>query len=275
MSGLGAAAIAAAFRAACLDELQALKPGNVHVHAAGHRMTVRDFEASAEAAAPHVAARGASVGARILGAMRATWAAVGQNTNLGILLLAGPLAAAAERGGEPWVAIAEVLAGLDARDAEDVFAAIRLADPGGLGAVPEHDVRGPAGDLLAAMAAAADRDSIARQYATGFRDIRIVGLPALDAAVARSGFGPQAVTETYLAFLAAFPDSHVLRKHGAETAEEIRREASRLRETVATSEARVILLQTDSAWKSRGINPGTSADLTVATILHRRMWQNT
>ena len=43
--------IAAAFRAACLDELEAPKPGNVHVFASGHRMTAAEFVRSAEVAA--------------------------------------------------------------------------------------------------------------------------------------------------------------------------------------------------------------------------------
>ena len=60
-------------------------------------MTVADFLASADAAAPPLAAPGAAVGARILAAVAATRAAVGQNTNLGIVLLCAPLAAAAER----------------------------------------------------------------------------------------------------------------------------------------------------------------------------------
>ena len=44
-------AIAAAFIAACRDELEAPKPGNVHVFADGHRMTAADFVRSAEEAA--------------------------------------------------------------------------------------------------------------------------------------------------------------------------------------------------------------------------------
>ena len=44
--------IAAAFIAACRDEIEAPKPGNVHVFADGHGMTVEDFLRSAEAAAP-------------------------------------------------------------------------------------------------------------------------------------------------------------------------------------------------------------------------------
>src|SRR5262249_31547453 len=92
---LPAEAIAAAFTAACHDELDARKPANVHVFAAGHRMTASDFVRSAEAAAGPLARSSARVGARILDAVEATLAAVGTNTNLGIILLCAPLAAAA------------------------------------------------------------------------------------------------------------------------------------------------------------------------------------
>ena len=77
--------IAEAFRWACLAELDAPKPGNVHIFADGHRMTAAEFVASADAAAPHLSASGARVGARILGAVEATFEAVGANTNLGII----------------------------------------------------------------------------------------------------------------------------------------------------------------------------------------------
>ena len=39
--------LADAFKAACMAELEALKPGNVHIFADGHGMTVQDFMASA------------------------------------------------------------------------------------------------------------------------------------------------------------------------------------------------------------------------------------
>ena len=88
--------IAAAFVAACRDELAAPKPGNVHVFANGHRMTADDFIRSAEAAAGPLTAPAARVGQRILDAVEATQNVVGANTNLGIVLLCAPLAAAAE-----------------------------------------------------------------------------------------------------------------------------------------------------------------------------------
>src|SRR5690242_14660894 len=94
-------ALSAAYIAACELELRALKPGNVHDFAAGHGMTVDDFAASAEVSAGPLCRPGASVGERILGAIRATRERVGCNTNLGIVLLAAPLVAAAEHGIPP------------------------------------------------------------------------------------------------------------------------------------------------------------------------------
>ena len=88
-------AIADAFHDFCLAELDALKPGNVHRFADDTRMSVADFERSAAAAAPVMGRAGLPVGKRILGAVEATRNAVGQNTNLGIILLAAPLASAA------------------------------------------------------------------------------------------------------------------------------------------------------------------------------------
>ncbi|MBY0298751.1 MAG: triphosphoribosyl-dephospho-CoA synthase, partial [Methylobacterium sp.] len=98
-AALAPEAVADAYRAACRAELAALKVGNVHVYAAGHRMTLADFEASAAVSAGPLARGGTRVGARVEGAVAATRAAVGQNTNLGIVLLCAPLAAAAERPG--------------------------------------------------------------------------------------------------------------------------------------------------------------------------------
>ena len=262
--------IAGLYRAACLTELDALKVGNVHAYAAGHRMKVADFARSAEVSAGPLARDGAGVGARVLAGVAATRAAVGQNTNLGILLLCAPLARAAETG----ASLAAVLGGLDAGDARDVFAAIRLASPGGLGEAPRYDVT--AGDapppLAAAMAEAAHRDRIARAYGTEFEDIREVGLPALEAAGASGLDEPWCASAVHLAYLAAFPDSHILRKHGPEVAEAIRSEAAALRGRIDMAARPVAeLLAFDGALKSRSINPGTSADFTVATLFWRAL----
>ena len=132
--------IEAAFLAACWGELAALKPGNVHRYSPGHGMEVAHFERAAEAAAGPIAEPAASVGKRILRATEASVAATGLNTNLGIVLLAAPLAkAAAETTLEIGLRrrLGQILSELDVRDAEDAFAAIRLANPAGLGTAEE------------------------------------------------------------------------------------------------------------------------------------------
>src|SRR5262249_33817865 len=152
--------------------------------APGHRMEVNDFLRSAEVSAAPIAARGARVGVRVRAAVEATLKTVGQNTNLGIVLLCAPLAAAAEAPGAALrPALARVLDRLDRADAADVFAAIAAANPGGLGRAVRHDVNAPAlVTLREAMAEAAERDRIARQYVTAYEDIFSLGLPALAAA---------------------------------------------------------------------------------------------
>jgi triphosphoribosyl-dephospho-CoA synthase len=270
--------IAEAFREACLAELRALKPGNVHVFAEGHGMTMAQFEASARAAAPVIAAPGLRVGQRILKAVEATRAVVGPNTNLGIVLLAAPLVAAAWRPerGSLRERVAAVLDALDRADAEGAYAAIRLAAPGGLGRSPAQDVSDPpTATLKQVMALAAARDRIARQYVTGFVDIFEIGVPRLRNALASGIVADEAVAAVHLRFMAAFPDSHIQRKYGAATAEAVRGEADLLdRDWLWHGpwvERRRRLLAFDTKLKSRGLNPGTSADLTVACLLARSL----
>jgi triphosphoribosyl-dephospho-CoA synthase len=271
------AAIAAAFVAACRDELEAPKPGNVHVFADGHRMSAADFMRSADAAAEPLTRPGARVGQRILGAVEATRAAVGTNTNLGIILLCAPLAAAAELATTNLrAALADVLESLDIADADLAFRAIALASPGGLGHAARHDVRAPATvTLRQAMAEAADRDRIAHQFSTGFADIFDRGLNRLDAAVRRWRDPKWATLAVHLGFLAAFPDSHIARKYGAAAAEDARRTAQEFESRLQASDDPADLLADLLAWdgdlKARGLNPGTTADLTVATLFVRRL----
>jgi triphosphoribosyl-dephospho-CoA synthase len=262
--------IAEAYVAACRAELAALKPGNVHAYADGHRMTVADFEASAEASAPAIAAD-QPVGQRIHGAIQRTHAATGTNTNLGIVLLCAPLAAAAAMPGPLRENVGSVLSALDVEDAEQAFAAIRLAAPAGLGESSEHDVHEPARvTLLQAMLAARERDRIAWQYATGFGDVFDLGLPRLKQGLARWSELGWATTAAYLGFLSRMPDSHVARKFGIARAEEVRREAAAidadLMSGAAPAEMSERLLRYDAALKADGVNPGTSADLTVASL---------
>ena len=269
--------IEAAFRWACLTELDAPKPGNVHAFADGHRMTVDEFVRSADAAAAPLSAQGARVGLRIHRAVMATFAAVGTNTNLGIILLCAPLAAAAERDATNLRnALHQVLQDLNVDDADLAFRSIVRAAPAGLGHSAQHDVFNPATvSLLQAMSEAANRDMVARQYATDFADIFDRGLPLFESVSRRRGEAKWATLATFLGFLSAFPDSHIARKFGAETARCVQGTALNFaRMLQAAEQADQILpalLTWDSALKAKAVNPGTSADLTVATLFAHRL----
>ncbi len=272
-------AVRQAVEAACLTELSALKPGNVHVYADGHEMTVDQFRTSAYVAAKVLGRPGLRLGERIYEAVTATNAAVGCNTNLGIVLLCAPLAEAAlkdGKGADLSGRVRRVLRSLDVADADLTYQAIRLANPAGLGESARYDVREPAKvTLRVAMAEAADRDLIARQYVDDYAEVFGFGTPRVRQAMARWHSETWAATAVYLGFLSHFPDSHIRRKFGPAEAEEIRRRAIPLDQDFAKcrhpQDMEQILFSFDKELKNLGINPGTSADFTVASLLVRRL----
>jgi triphosphoribosyl-dephospho-CoA synthase len=269
----------AEYERACRQETEALKPGNVHVFADGHRMTVDQFITSAAVSSAPLTDPDLPLGRRIFEAVRATRAAVGVNTNLGILLLAAPLLRATERAGGVRRNVSFVLRQLDLADAADIFAAIAHARPGGLGEADENDVREPPKTgLLEAMHQAAGYDMIAKQYIADFDDVFDVGLAALDEAAARGESGMWPTVFAYLAFLTAFPDSHIGRKQGPATAVAVQSQAGTILAALHTrqeeNERQNLLTEFDRRLKGEGINPGTSADLTVAALLVRNLRDN-
>jgi len=274
----------AAFLAACELDVAVRKPGNVSDLSPGHGMQAALFRASALAAATALFAPGARVGPRIEGAVAATQAAAGCNTNLGILLLCAPLARAFELSPPSATmsalrsAVVAVLADLDLADAQAAYRAIARARPGGLGSAVEQDVHdAPSVDLRAAMALAATRDLIARQYDNGYADLFGTGLDALAAGPDFTAGKPQAaaaVQRLYLTLLARDPDSHIVRKQGPAVAQTVMKAAQGWLSRVSGPHAAPAALDADAgfarwdeALKATGINPGTTADLTVATLM--------
>jgi triphosphoribosyl-dephospho-CoA synthase len=286
MSGAAEAAVRRArsiFLAACRLDVAVRKPGNVSLQSAGHGMQAELFLASARAAATPLFEIGAGVGARIEAAVRASVAAAGCNTNLGIVLLCAPIAAAVES--EPGAATAEalqravaaVLQRLSLDDARAAYRAIALANPGGLGAVKVEDVHQPPSiDLRAAMALAAERDLIARQYRDGYAELfaRAASGPGLAVDHGDEEHPPDvatiaAVQRLYLDLLSSFPDSHIVRKHGEAVAQTVMASAQAWRARAAAGgvlDATSDFIAWDESLKRQRINPGTSADLTVATL---------
>jgi triphosphoribosyl-dephospho-CoA synthase len=256
---------------ACLLEVSARKPGNVHRFADLPGLQFTDFLLSATAIAePLDRAATLGVGRAVYEAIAATRRVVNTNTNLGIVFLLAPLAAVPidfdlKEG------IEAVLAATTVEDAKWVYGAIRLAEPGGLGEVPEQNVKDePTVTLREAMVLAADRDMIAREYADGFCAVFDDALPPLERALAAGWPLETAIVSGYLHVLARHPDSLVARKHGLAIAKTISSRAADLLNAgwpdCADAMARCHELDTWLRKPGRRFNPGTSADLVTAAL---------
>ncbi len=267
------ALIAEKYREACMAELSALTPGNVHILADGHGMVVQDFIKSADASMGPISKPDFCVGQRIFQALTATWNVVGCNTNLGIILLASPMIQAyLDHGALNKYTINQVLESLTVEDATGAYAAIQQASPAGLGDVAAHDVKNPPTiTLLKAMELTSDKDLVARQYANGYQEIWGLGLETYHCFLKNWERPAWSLSAVYLAFLANFLDSHLVRKYNESVAREVQDEAKiHFAAFTALDNPKLYmpqLLAWDLDLKSRKLNPGTSADLTVATIL--------
>lgn len=267
--------LAKAYKAACMAELQALKPGNVHVFADGHGMTIHDFIKSADVSADVIAQPDLTVGERIFYAVEATQQAVGQNTNLGVLLLCAPLIHAALHTNNVQTlqqSLIHTLNQLSINDAKLVAKAILLASPAGLGGSDEHDVHDvPNVTLLEMMRCAQDRDLIAWQYANAYFDVAAFGITHYAEAMAKWQNPAWAAAALYLGLLTRHPDTHIQRKYGEALADKVMQEAREIETDYwATDNPKLVqkkMLAWDASLKQRGLNPGTSADLTVTTLL--------
>ena len=258
-----------------ITEVNSLKPGNVSPYSEGHDMTVADFVKSAELATPILCDSSLSVGERILESVKITISEVGCNTNLGMLLLFAPLIRAAELGvAQLQSNLGMVLQELNDRDTVCIFAAISHASPGGLGESEKYDVNQKLQDnitLQMAMTEAKDRDLIAKQYVTDFEDIFSTGSDCIEGFALRWNSVQWAAVACYMGFMAEFPDSHIRRKYGHEVAEQIKINAATIAKEFldkdSPEEATEMLMKFDKALKQKGVNPGTSADLTAASLL--------
>jgi triphosphoribosyl-dephospho-CoA synthase len=249
--------------AASVLEASAPKPGNVHPAAAFPDLDHAELVAAGMAIAPAMErAAEMPLGRTILAAVTASRSVTRSNANLGIVLAIAPLAAVSAHSRESPFAVAEVLARLTPADAADVWQAIMLARPGGLGRSGRHDLAGPPpDDLLAAMRVAAPQDAIARLWAEGY-DFLFDGLVAdLEAAIGRGLRLDEAIVDAFLAHLAREPDSLIVRRHGLPMAEEVSRRAADARSHPPT------IPDFDRFLRSpRRLNPGTTADLTAAAL---------
>jgi triphosphoribosyl-dephospho-CoA synthase len=241
---------------ACIWEACARKVGNVHRHRDFADTSLTDFLIAAAAIGP-VFRESLPVGETVLKAVEASMNAVGQNVNLGIVLLLAPLAR-------------NQTDGFTIEDARNVYQAIRLANPGGLGKAKDQDVRDePTGTLQEVMSLAAGRDAIARQYANGFMDISDYGVKKFTSLFNKWRTVEPTIIDFQLQWLAEEPDSLIARKAGDAMAEIVRRKAMVPANLgLETTEGRKAGREFDAYLRSDGnrLNPGTTADIIAAVL---------
>lgn len=260
-----------------ITEVNALKPGNVNRYADGHGMSCDDFVRSAQLVTPLLCNPDLTLGQRIQQSVHITKIKIGFNTNLGMLLLYTPIIMSAQTI-QPFKfaalqnTLSEMVNNIKADDSALVFQAIAEASPGGLGQSKKYDVNlQPDCMLIEAMAEAQNRDLIAKQYVTEFADVFLTGYPCIKEFTRRWNSVEWATVGCYLTFLGTFIDTHIARKYGLGVAAKIKARAAKVAEQFNKNDnpgdTKHVLLEFDKELKNSNINPGTTADLTAASLL--------
>ena len=261
----------------CDTEIKSLKPGNVHKYSEGHGMNLKDFLKSSLIISKCLTKNNLDLGKKILISVNEIQNKIKKNTNLGIILMLSPIATIVQEEGiiskeELLKKIKSLIKKQNIKNSIPIFKAISLTSPGGLGFSKKYDVNElPNTNLYKAMEFAKKKDLIARQYCNGFEDIYKIGIPAYKKFYNKWGKVDWALTGVYLTFLKKFNDSHIVRNKGNKIATSIKKEAKKyyffLKRNKNLTKIKKKLLIFDKKLKSKRINPGTTADLTVATLL--------
>lgn len=255
-----------AIRWACVLEATAPKVGNVHPSASFKDLNYRDFVRAAETTAVTLPSRGQSMGRRIEQSVLDSRSG-GSNVNLGIVLLLAPMIQPALNQDLNPSSIGFEIASWTADDAANIYRTI-AGTAGGLGNIDEMDVRDASTQnhppqLIDAMKASADRDRIARQYATSFVDLFENVVPVLQQNLDQCCDTLAAISSTSIELLSMQSDSLIARKVGDRGAEEVRKMAASTNPDDPRSVAKL-----DAFLRRDGnrYNPGTTADLIAAAL---------
>ncbi len=265
-------------RVAIETECSAIKAGNVHPSASFQDMAHKHFVLAAIAIGDTVdQCVEQSVGSIVLNSVKAMMDAVGTNTSLGTILLFAPLIVSKHRmRTESLRALSfrseleETLANLTLEDSKDIYEAVQIAKPAGLGNSASMDVRGAApSSILDAMRLASDWDDIALQYVTQF-ELVFVAAERIETKCTNGLSTLDAVRCFQMEMLSERIDSLIARKQGRDFAKRVQTNA---RDVIAAGPFGSDTYE--AAWhrfdqslrdvEHRG-NPGTIADLIAAAL---------
>jgi triphosphoribosyl-dephospho-CoA synthase len=280
------------------------KPGNVHRTADFQETYYEHFLASAVAVAPHfkyTAEKGvcvfkketafsqAGIGKTIRDTVEDVLAwQHGGNTLLGSIILLTPIATAAGltlaenavfSASKLRTYLKYVCESTTARDAVDVYDAIALAQPGGLGKVPRLDVTDTNSrkkileegvNLFAVFGISSSWDSVSAEWTSNFHITFDIGYPFFKQQLEETKNVNIATVHTYLKILSEVPDTLIIRRAGLEKAGWVSGQAKTILEIggLTTEKGRKSVSDLDKKLhdKAHKLNPGTTADIT-STVL--------
>jgi triphosphoribosyl-dephospho-CoA synthase len=291
--------IARCLELAILLEASAHKPGNVNIVTDFEHTRYEHFLASAVAASSSfksAATQGLSssekrnfqLGRSIKQCVNdiATWQH-GGNTLLGTVILLSPMAIAAgmtlAKTDFEVVSFRKnlktVVESTTPEDAVNLYSAIEIANPGGLGKAPDLDVTDPASKqrilddgitLYDVFKIAEKYDTVCSEWTSNYSLTFNVTYPTLKQRLNKDADPSQAIVQTFLEVLSQVPDTFIARKAGIPKAREVSLEARRIVDLggVVTSEGRERLRKFDRELRRSGnlLNPGTTADIVAAGL---------
>jgi triphosphoribosyl-dephospho-CoA synthase len=288
---------------AILLEASAHKPGNVSVVTDFEKTRYEHFLASAVAASSSfesAAQRGIAVSEGTIdpanvGVGRFIRSCVadinawqrGGNTLLGTVILLSPMAVAA--GMTMWRGrfdlsglrknLKMVVQSTAPEDAVDVYEAIRIANPSGLGKAPDLDINDPTAikriidektSLLEVFKIAEKYDTICSEWVKNYPVTFDLAYPFLIDRLRNNPDPSLAIVQAFLHVLAEVPDTFIARKTSIEKARQISLKAKEITELggLETSQGRKMLERFDGELKksSNLFNPGTTADIIGAAL---------
>ena len=270
-----------AFEYSCKLDVFSIKPGNVCRNYPAYGMTHKDFLQSSMACSDIICEKRMDIGDKIFESVKASMDIVGCNTNLGIILLCAPIANAiymSEDHKFDQNNLKNVIDSINEKQTKKIYKAINIANAGGMGKKEEFDLNNLKTvnfTFLEAMRFAASYDYIAYQYSTYFNCI--INNIAINW---RNYFNimnndESATTATFLNLISTNPDSLIVRKYGLDKAKEVSERLKGLSDEYCSLKNPNILnnklLLLDSELKIQKINPGTTADVVVASIFLNRL----
>lgn len=223
-----------------------------------------------------------SVGEAALDSVMASQAAQkGGNTHLGTILLFAPLAKAAGAvAGDITpeklrTAVIKVLDDASFEDSVNVYNAINFAPVGGLNPVPQLDVREAATldnikekkiGLRQWMAVGSAVNTVAYEYEHYYKITFETAVPALNAHMAKDP--EKAIVHAFITLLSMREDSHVAGQFGVGTAQDIIEEAKAIIDAggVWERKGQELIDGLGTRLREKGVNPGTTADLTAVAL---------